>query len=320
MHTIEWHSPNYTPDDSDFCLEAAYSLRAAMYNVSGIPHTEWNGVHSQIGGYGNGNWEALYPTYLELYETYVVNQTPYSIGISGAYEPGDTEVSFDVELLIDSGIDTTVDNTDMYLELFVSEDSIMSYWSTVDKWHNARYVARKYITKSDNTKLPISITSAGDSETFSGTFTLSDAWEHDKVYIQAIVQKLGSNDYEVFQAFSWNINNLDPDPDGDGLTYLYDNCPNVYNPDQIDVDDDQIGDVCDPCNALAAVLGNVNLDASGEDYIPIIDVADVLAFSDLLNDTGLPPNDCQQVDLLADGTINDWDLFVLVDMVMNGGN
>jgi hypothetical protein len=318
LHTIEWHSPNYTPDDSDFCLEAAYSLRAAMYNVSGIPHTEWNGVHSQIGGYGNGNWEALYPTYLELYETYVVNQTPYSIGISGAYEPGDTEVSFDVELLIDSGIDSTVDNTDMYLELFVSEDSIMSYWSTVDKWQNARYVARKYITKSENTKLPISITSAGESETFSGTFQLSDAWEHDKVYIQAIVQNLDT--YEVSQAFSWNINNLDPDPDGDGLTYLYDNCPNIYNPDQIDVDDDQIGDVCDPCNALAAVLGNVNLDASGEEYIPIIDVADVLAFSDLLNGTGLPPNDCQQVDLLADGTINDWDLIVLLDLVMAGGN
>ncbi len=318
MHTIEWHSPNYTPDDSDFCLEAEYSIRAAMYNVGGIPHTEWNGVHGQVGGYSGGNWEDLYPTYLELYETYVVNQTPYSIGISGAYEPGDNEVSFDVELLIDSGIDTTVDNTDMYLELFVSEDSIMSYWSTVDKWENARYVARKYITKSENTKLPISITSAGESETFSGTFQLSDAWEHDKVYIQAIVQNLDT--YEVFQAFSWNINNLDPDPDGDGLTYLYDNCPNIYNPDQIDVDDDQIGDVCDPCNALAAVLGNVNLDASGEDYIPIIDVADVLAFSDLLNNTGLPPNDCQQVDLLEDGTINDWDLLVLVEMVMNGGN
>ena len=67
-------------------------------------------------------------------------------------------------------------------------------------------------------------------------------------------------------------------------------------------------------------LGNVNLDASGEDYIPIIDVADVLAFSDLLNNTGLPPNDCQQVDLLEDGTINDWDFIVLIDLVMNGGN
>jgi len=211
-----------------------------------------------------------------------------------------------------------VDNTNMYIELFVSEDNIYSYWSTVDQWHNARNVARKYITKSDNTKLPISITSAGESETFSGTFTLSDAWEHGNVYLTAIVQNLDT--YEISQALSWNINNLNPDPDGDGFTYLYDNCPNTYNPDQVDADDDGVGDVCDPCNALAAVLGNVNLDASGEDYIPIIGVADVLALSDLLNETGLPPNDCQQVDLLEDGIINDWDLFILVDLVMAGGS
>ncbi len=319
MHTLEWHHPNFTPTDSDFCIEGSFSIRASMYNVIGVPHSQWNGAYTYPGnGAGGGDWEALYPDFLELHETYVVNQTPYSIAISGAYEPGDTEVIYDVELLIDSDIDTTVDNTDMHLELFVSEDSIMTYWSTIDTWKNARYVARKYITKSENSKLPISITSAGESETFSGTFTLSDAWEHDKVYIQAVVQNLDT--YEVFQAISWKINNLDPDPDGDGLTYLYDNCPNAYNPDQIDVDDDGIGNACDPCNALAAVLGNVNLDASGEDYIPIIDVADVLAMSDLLNDTGLPPNDCQQLDVLEDGTVNNWDLLVIIEMVMDGGN
>ena len=290
-----------------------------MYNVIGVPHSQWNGAYTYPeGGAGGGDWGALYPDFLELYETYVVNQTPYSIAISGAYEPGNTEITYDVELLIDSGIDTTVNNTNMHVELFVSEDSIMSYWSIIDTWEYARYVARKYITRSANNKLPISITSAGESETFSGTFTLSDAWEHDKVYIQAVVQNLDT--YEVFQAISWKINNLDPDPDGDGLTYLYDNCPNAYNPDQVDVDDDGLGNACDPCNALAAVLGNVNLDASGEDYIPIINVADVLAMSDLLNDTGLPPNDCQQLDMLGNGTFNSWDLLALVEIIMNGGN
>jgi len=319
--SIEWHSPIFTPDSSDFSLEVDYNIRASMYDVGGIPHTEWNGVHAENGGASGGNWESIYPTYLELYETFIINQTPYSIGISGAYEPGNTEVSFDVELLLDSGIDTTVDNTNMYVELFVSEDNIYSYWQHADvgdQWHNARHVTRQYITKNQSAKLPISITSAGDSETFSGTFTLSDAWEYDNVYLIAIIQNLDT--YEIFQALSWNINNLDPDPDGDGLTYLYDNCPNAYNPDQGDVDNDGVGDACDPCNAIVAVLGNVNLDASGEDYIPIIDVTDVLVFSDLLNDTGLPPNDCQQVDLLVDGTINDWDLLVLVEMIMNGEN
>ncbi len=319
MHTLEWHHPNFTPTDSDFCIEEEFSIRAGMYNVIGVPHSQWNGAYTYPeGGAGGGDWGALYPDFLELYETYVVNQTPYSIAISGAYEPGNTEITYDVELLIDSGIDTTVNNTNMHVELFISEDSIMSYWSIIDTWEYARYVARKYITRSANNKLPISITSAGESETFSGTFTLSDAWEHDQVYIQAVVQNLDT--YEIFQATSWNINDLDPDPDGDGLTYLYDNCPNAYNPDQIDVDDDGLGNACDPCNALVAVLGNVNLDASGEDYIPIINVADVLAMSDLLNDTGLPPNDCQQLDMLGNGTFNSWDLLALVEIIMNGGN
>ena len=319
MYTLEWHHPNFTPDSSDFCIEQSFSIRADMYNVIGVPHSQWNGAYTYpLGGAGGGNWEAMYPDFLELYETYVVNQTPYSIAISGAYEPGNTEITYDVELLIDSGIDTTVNNTNMHVELFISEDSIMSYWSIIDTWEYARYVARKYITRSANNKLPISITSAGESETFSGTFTLSDAWEHDQVYIQAVVQNLDT--YEIFQATSWNINDLDPDPDGDGLTYLYDNCPNAYNPDQVDVDDDGLGNACDPCNALVAVLGNVNLDASGEDYIPIINVADVLAMSDLLNDTGLPPNDCQQLDMLGNGTFNSWDLLALVEIIMNGGN
>ena len=38
-----------------------------------------------------------------------------------------------------------------------------------------------------------------------------------------------------------------PDADGDGICDANDNCPNIYNPAQIDTDGDGIGDVCDPC-------------------------------------------------------------------------
>ena len=41
--------------------------------------------------------------------------------------------------------------------------------------------------------------------------------------------------------------------------------------------------------------------------------------SDLLNDTGLPPNDCQQLDMLGNGTFNSWDLLALIEIIMNGG-
>lgn len=35
------------------------------------------------------------------------------------------------------------------------------------------------------------------------------------------------------------------DNDDDGLNELFDNCPNTYNPDQLDSDDDGIDDSCD---------------------------------------------------------------------------
>ena len=316
---MEWHSPNYTPDDSDFCLEGSYSIRSNMYNVNGIPHTEWNGHNSQVGGASGGNWESLYPGYLEIYQTYIVQESPYRIGISGDYESGDSEVSFVVELLIDD-IDSTLDNEDMYMELFIVEDNIYSYWGTVDQWHNARNVARKYITKGANTKLPISITQSGESELFEGSFELSDAWDYPNINIVAIVQNLDSGtEHPVYQAHSVNITELAADPDEDGLTYLYDNCQYVYNPDQTDVDEDGLGDACDACNGLVNIPGNVNLDALGEDYTPIIGVDDILSFSDILEDVGLPPNDCQSMDLLEDGQVNQWDLIVLIDLVMAGG-
>ncbi|MBD3402032.1 S8 family serine peptidase [candidate division GN15 bacterium] len=37
------------------------------------------------------------------------------------------------------------------------------------------------------------------------------------------------------------------DSDGDGFTYCFDNCRDVYNPEQIDSDDDLVGDACDNC-------------------------------------------------------------------------
>jgi hypothetical protein len=43
---------------------------------------------------------------------------------------------------------------------------------------------------------------------------------------------------------------------------------------------------------------------------------DVLALSDYLEDP--VGNECQMLDMLVDGAINQWDLLVLVDGIMNG--
>jgi hypothetical protein len=41
------------------------------------------------------------------------------------------------------------------------------------------------------------------------------------------------------------------DTDSDGINDISDNCPTVYNPDQINLDGDLYGDLCDNCPEIA---------------------------------------------------------------------
>ena len=305
--TIEWHSPNYTSSSSDFDLPEVYSARGELYDVGGIPHAQWNGVLSFVGGGSNCYWEGIYIDRHNTYEDLIAQEATYTIELEG--DLVDSEYNYNVILSMDGEMSS--DN--MLLELFVAEDSIWSYWSACDEYHMARNVGRAYLTMGEENQLPITISSAGETQVFSGSFDVSDAWVDAQVKLTAVVQNWET--YEIFMSRADLILDIPTDRDSDGILNQDDNCPDDANPGQEDIDDDQIGDVCDPCNGLVYVLGNVNGDAN-EGYQPIINVMDVLALSDYLeNPVG---NECQMLDMLVDGAINQWDLLVLVDGIMNG--
>ena len=322
IHLIAWHVPWWTPDTLDYSLEGASDIRMDLYTTgTATPMLVYNGDSTRIGGNISYWWEHLYPVVESMYNHFVIKDTPYKLGISGQYEPGDGQVEVTIELLIDE-IDSTLDNTELYLELVVVEDKIPdAYWSVPAEYHDLRDIARRWITKNPSNKLPINITESGQNQIFETSFPVLDNWNPENIKIVAMVQMLtGSVGYSpILQSQSANINELDPDPDEDGLSYLYDNCINIYNPDQIDSDEDGIGNVCDPCNELVNIIGNIDLDAYGDDYQPIIGVNDILALSDIMNDVGMPINDCHEFDILQDGQLNSFDIVLLEGMIMAGG-
>ena len=313
--TLFWHNPGFSPTGYEhFNIDEEYSYRSSMYNITGVPGIIWNGLDLGAGGASNCNWEATFPGLEAQFQSYNGEESPYDIRIEGDIDG--TQFNYNAIVTLDEDFESS---SGTVLELFVSEDSVDSYWtSCADEqlaYHHTRHLARAYLTMNEEDKLPISIGLEGESQVFSGSFELLDFWNNSTLSMTAIVQNLVT--YEVKQSVAFNINHIPTDRDSDGVVNLEDNCPDEYNPDQEDLDSDLIGDVCDPCNNLVYIPGNVNGDAN-EGNEPVIDVIDILALSDYLdNGIGI---ECQILDVLEDGMVNDWDILVLAEMIMNGGN
>jgi hypothetical protein len=301
--SVEWHSSGFTPGNSDFDIPA-YSNRAALYNVGGIPHTQWNGVVSTVGGYPDGNWQAFIGEFTSTYNSMVGEDTPYTIDINGY---AGNSVSYDVTISMDSDMS----NSNQKVDVFLAEDNIWSYWSGASSYHNARFVAREWLASEY-----ININSAGQAETFSGAFEYNDSWNSDSLFLIAVVQNYSSK--QIYQAAKVNINDMDPDIDDDGVLNNNDNCIEAWNPQQEDVDNDLIGDACDPCNNLIYILGNPNgdTDVNGD---PLINIIDVLTLVDHLS-FNLNENICQEptLNINQDNHINIVDVINLVQLILSG--
>ncbi len=95
------------------------------------------------------------------------------------------------------------------------------------------------------------------------------------------------------------------DNDFDGVRNSADNCPEVYNPEQVDANGDGIGDAC----CCLAMRGNVDGDLSDA-----VDIADIISLVEYSFDEGGPAPGClAEADVDGSGSVDIADIIYLVE-------
>jgi hypothetical protein len=121
----------------------------------------------------------------------------------------------------------------------------------------------------------------------------------------------GFNQGIIIDMIEEGLSNLVLDMDADGVMDDADNCMEDYNPNQADVDQDGIGDICDACNNVIWTGGDVNadLELSIEDILILVDVV-----------LGENESQCayEAGDITMDGVLNILDVIGLVQYIFGG--
>ncbi len=215
--------------------------------------------------------------------------------------------SVDYDIIV--SMDADQSSANQRVHIFLVEDNIYSYWGSIGQYHDARNVNRDWKPAED-----LTISTSGETQTFTGSFDLADSWIQENVKVIAIVQNSSSK--EIFQVSAVLINEMNNDIYEDGVFNSDDNCPDTYNPDQADIDSDGAGDACDACdNVNVYVMGNVNGDV--EDAAPLVDVIDVLYLIDLILDDNYPGCTGEVADYTGDGNINFMDAIFLIQDILD---
>ena len=135
---------------------------------------------------------------------------------------------------------------------------------------------------------------------------------------QVIFSESGFNQNTMIAMIEEGLENLILDVDEDGVLDSDDNCIDIANPNQADIDFDGAGDACDPCdNQNVYTFGNINgtIDQEG---LATVDIFDVMELVDILLNDDQESCGSEIADMNSDGNQNVVDIIFLVQMLLGG--
>ena len=135
---------------------------------------------------------------------------------------------------------------------------------------------------------------------------------------QVIFSESGFNQNTMIAMIEEGLENLILDVDEDGVLDSDDNCVDIANPNQSDIDFDGAGDACDPCdNQNVYTFGNINgtIDQEG---VAIVDIFDIMELVDILLSDDNESCGSEIADMNSDGNQNVVDIIFLVQMLLGG--
>ena len=177
-----------------------YASRSILYSVSGLPHAEFGGYLSAVGGGGD-----MYPTYLNRYNIINNLDSPITISKSADIIGDQIIMSVDTEVVGDI---TTTNNKVQFILTNHQDDE---YFCSVISYHDQSFPS----------------TEIGQSEHFESSVTINPSWDINDFKFVSIVQSF-SNDH-ILQASSTtipltnllildsSIDGIVNDNDGDGV-------------------------------------------------------------------------------------------------------